>query len=89
MTNHTIRADTSARNALDRLGISDYLNQNGVTEVIINRPNEVFLESTAGWQRLEDKRLDLKALEHLAKYPVRVQQQTHFPCQSYSFGNFA
>ncbi|SUA04963.1 hypothetical protein [Neisseria gonorrhoeae] len=40
----TIQADTSARNALDRLGISDYLNRDGVTEVIINRPNEIFLE---------------------------------------------
>ena len=66
MQNQTIRADTSVRNALDRLGITDYLNGDGVTEVIINRPNEVFLESSAGWQRIEDSRLDLKSLEHLA-----------------------
>lgn len=66
MSNSIIRADASARNALARLGITDYLNGNGVTEVIINRPNEVFLESPAGWQRIEDGRLDLKSLEHLA-----------------------
>lgn len=62
----TIQADTSARNALDRLGITDYLNRDGVTEVIINRPNEIFLESSSGWQCFQDERLDLKALEHLA-----------------------
>lgn len=38
----TIRPDTTVRNMLDRLGISELLNQPGVTEVLINRPGSYF-----------------------------------------------
>ena len=61
-----IRPDASARNMLDQLGISDYLNRDGVTEVLINRPGEVFLETAKGFERFEDARLHLRALEQLA-----------------------
>ncbi|WP_300646919.1 P-type DNA transfer ATPase VirB11, partial [Paenalcaligenes sp.] len=58
--------DTSARNVLQRLGITDYLNRSGVTEVMINRPKEVFLEGDFGVQRIEDERLTLSHLSQLA-----------------------
>ena len=48
-----IRADTSVRNMLDRLGITEWLNRPGVTEVLINRPKETFLETSAGFERIE------------------------------------
>ena len=60
-----IRPDASARNMLDQLGISDYLNRDGVTEVLINRPGEVFLETAKGFERFEDARLHLRALRRL------------------------
>lgn len=58
--------DISARNVLQRLGITDYLNRAGVTEVMINRPKEVFLEGSFGVQRIEDERLTLSHLSQLA-----------------------
>ncbi len=35
------------------LGITEYLNNPEVTEICINRPGEVFLETVRGWQRLD------------------------------------
>jgi type IV secretion system protein VirB11 len=56
----------SVRNQLRMLGIDDYLNRDGITELIINRPNELFLERPTGWERIEDERLSLRALEQFA-----------------------
>ena len=53
MQNQSIRADASARNLLDNLGITQLLNQNGVTEVMINRPHELFIERATGTEWLE------------------------------------
>ena len=39
-----IKDDIVVRNLLKQLSIDDYLNRDGMTEVMINRPNEVFLE---------------------------------------------
>lgn len=64
--NHHIQADASSRNMLDRLGISEYLNRPGITEVMINRPYEVFTDGAEGIQRYEDTRLDLRSLNQLA-----------------------
>ena len=61
-----IRADTSVRNMLDRLGITEWLNRPGVTEVLINRPKETFLETSAGFERIESSKLDLMSLTQLA-----------------------
>ncbi|WP_045770224.1 P-type DNA transfer ATPase VirB11 [Xanthomonas albilineans] len=35
------------------LGILDYLNSPDVTEICINRPGELYLETLRGWQRME------------------------------------
>lgn len=58
--------DITAKNVLSRLGITERLNEAGVTEVMINRPNEIFVEGVDGVQRYEDKRLDLTSLMELA-----------------------
>ncbi len=61
-----IQADATVRNLMEKTGLDMYLNTEGVTEVIINRANEVFLETSAGFQRIEDERLTLPALNQLA-----------------------
>ncbi|KPN72616.1 ATPase, T2SS/T4P/T4SS family [Neisseria sp. 83E34] len=61
-----IRSDATVRNMLDKLGISALLNRPGVTEVLINRPGELFLETSAGFERIEDDKLTLTALTQLA-----------------------
>lgn len=58
--------DISARNILDRLGISEYLNRPGVTDVMINRPGEVFIDKPGGGIREENPLLDFKSLMELA-----------------------
>ena len=63
---HAIFKDASARNQLDKLGISDWFGQDGVTEVMINRAGEVFVEGAGGVMRHEDPRLTLDALRQLA-----------------------
>ena len=63
---NNIFKDASARNQLDRLGISDRLGQDGITEVMINRAGEVFVEGADGVMRHEDPRLTLDALRQLA-----------------------
>jgi type IV secretion system protein VirB11 len=35
------------------LGIQDYINSPAVTEICINRPGEVYLETMKGWERIE------------------------------------
>ena len=35
------------------LGIRDYMHSPDVTEICINRPGEIYLETRAGWQRVE------------------------------------
>jgi type IV secretion system protein VirB11 len=63
---NTIRNDTSARNMLDKLGITEYLNMDGITEVMINRPYEVFTDGAKGITRYENTRLDYASLLQLA-----------------------
>lgn len=75
MQNHSIRADASARNLLDNLGITELLNQNGVTEVMINRPQELFVERPNGTERLEMPNLSLDKLRHLANILTTFNQK--------------
>lgn len=58
--------DVSARNLLNKLHITDYLNRPGVTEVMINRPGEVFIESGQGVERIENDLLTYDSLFELA-----------------------
>ena len=61
-----IHDDIVVRNLLKQLSIDDYLNRTGITEVMINRPNEVFLEGSDGVVRLENQALSYTKLEALA-----------------------
>lgn len=58
--------DITVRNLLKRLGITERLNQPGVTELMINRPKELFVEGQHGVERIEDERLTLNVLFELA-----------------------
>lgn len=56
----------TVRNMLERLSITDYLNRKGITEVMINRPQEVFLEGSNGIERIENADLTYQRLFELA-----------------------
>lgn len=75
MQNQSIRADASARNLLDNLGITELLNQSGVTEVMINRPQELFVERSNGTEWLEMPELTLDKLRHLANILTTFNQK--------------
>ena len=62
----SIHSDAVVRNLMAKTGLDDYLNREGVTEVLINREREVFLETSAGFERIEDDRLTLPILTQLA-----------------------
>lgn len=71
-----IQSDASARNMLDKLGISEYLNTPGVTEVMINRPYEVFTDGANSITRYENDRLNLSSLHQLAN-TLAILNQKH------------
>lgn len=76
-----INNDASVRNQLRLLGIDEYLNRDGVTELVINRPNELFLERTDGWERIEDGRFSLTALNQFAN-TLAIYNEKHITQQS-------
>lgn len=57
---------TSARSLLDSMGISEYLQNPTLTEIMINRPQEVFLEDADGRHRIERPDWTLAKLQQLA-----------------------
>jgi len=61
-----IPAGASALNFLDKLGINDQLARDGLTEVMINRPYEMFVEGSFGIERIENPELSLDKLMKLA-----------------------
>ena len=61
-----IYADASTRNILDNLGISKLLAREGLTEIMINRPFELFIEGSFGVERIEIPKLTLDNLTKLA-----------------------
>lgn len=50
---HQIDRTTTARSLLHRFGITERLQRDGVTEVAINRPNEIWIEDQNGWHKEE------------------------------------
>lgn len=66
VTEDQIYADASARNILNNLGISELLARDGLTEVMINRPYELFIEGSFGVERIENRNLSLDQLTKLA-----------------------
>lgn len=61
-----IQDDIVVRNLMKQLSIDEYLNRPGITEVMINRPYEVFLEGSEGVVRLENEALSYGKLEAFA-----------------------
>ena len=57
--------DITARNLLDKLGITEKLNQPGITEVLINRSGEMFTEDSRGFTYYENAILTLDNLKQL------------------------
>lgn len=57
---------TTVRNLCARVGITDLMAREGVTEVAINRPFEAWTESSAGWKRHELPELSLDLCKKLA-----------------------
>lgn len=57
--------DITARNLLGKLGITEKLNTSGVTEVLINRPGELFIEDSTGFTRFNNDLLTLNDLKQL------------------------
>lgn len=60
------KKDVSVRNILDKLGITELLNGKGITEVMINRPYEVFTEGSEGKVRYDMSELSYARLMELA-----------------------
>lgn len=50
---------------MERLSL--YLQMPGVTEVCINRPGQVEVESSSGWQSFDDENIDLEYCKNLAR----------------------
>lgn len=61
-----IYADATTRNILNNLGISELLARDGLTEIMINRPYELFIEGSFGVERIENPNLTLDSLIKLA-----------------------
>lgn len=61
-----LNKDVTVRNLLEKLGITEKLNQSGVTEVLINRSGEMFTEDHNGFTRYESSILTLNNLQQLA-----------------------
>ena len=47
--------------------LAPYLQQDGVTELVINKPNELITESHQGWQQYQCKNITLEYCQRLAK----------------------
>ena len=66
LTKPLIQSDAAACNFLENLGISELLARDGLTEVMINRPHELFIEGSFGVERIENPNLSLDQLYQLA-----------------------
>lgn len=55
-----------ARNYLEVTGIQDFLNKDGVTEIIINKPHEIIIEGEEGWKFFKAPNASLENLTYLA-----------------------
>lgn len=47
--------------------LTAYLQHDGVTELVINKPNELITESHQGWQQYQDESITLEYCQRLAK----------------------
>lgn len=59
------KKDVSVRNLLNKLGLTELLNS-GITELMINRPYELFIEGSNGVERIAMPEMTLQRLRELA-----------------------
>lgn len=58
--------DSTVISYLQKTGIQKYLDKKGVSEIIINQPNEIILEGENGWEYFEEEEATLTNLMMLA-----------------------
>lgn len=80
---------TTARSLLQKTGLQNLLDRDGVTEIAINRPNQVLIETSDGWQMINEPRCDLETLMQLANAVCILNGGNHInvqaPIQSVTF----
>lgn len=59
-------SDNTVRHYLAEVGIQGFLDQDGISEIIINRPHEIVIEGEHGWSYHEAPNASLSNLYHLA-----------------------
>lgn len=67
MYDHAMDSSTSVRIQLANLGIQEILEIEGLTEIAINQPFEVWFDRGNGWERRQLENLDYGNCWHLAK----------------------
>lgn len=67
---------TLARDFLKQSGVHECLNREGVRDVAINRPGEIWLENENGWVREERPTLDLSMCSRLANALAAYNHQS-------------
>ncbi|ECY2548816.1 P-type DNA transfer ATPase VirB11 [Cronobacter sakazakii] len=67
---------TLARDFLKQSGVHECLNREGVRDVAINRPGEIWLENENGWVREERPTLDLSMCSRLANALAAYNNQS-------------
>lgn len=67
---------TLARDFLKQTGVHECLNREGVRDVAINRPGEIWLENENGWVREERPTLDLSMCSRLANALAAYNNQS-------------
>lgn len=67
---------TLARDFLKQSGVHECLNREGVRDVAINRPGEIWLENENGWVREERPALDLSMCSRLANALAAYNNQS-------------
>ena len=55
----------TARTYLEITGIQKYLDMDGVTEIVINKPKEILIETSNGWEFFEEEGATLENLQFL------------------------
>lgn len=66
MVDMTLKRDASLRGLLEQTGIQAFLDDKNNTEIVINRPYELWTESSQGWQRFEMPELSYSDLYKIA-----------------------
>lgn len=59
-------SDTTVRHYLKVVGIQEFLDKDGISEIIINKPYEIVIEGDDGWSYFDAPNATMENLHHLA-----------------------